>query len=73
MIRGVWKWLRKRLDDDDNKTAAIEELLKKSEEQMHKAEAEAEEAEQLTASLRELQVQNGFRERMVLKIQGGLR
>lgn len=72
-VRGVWKWLKNRLDDDDTKTNEVQALLEKSEVQMHQAEQEAEEAQEVAESLRALRVQNQFRERMVLKIQGGLR
>jgi hypothetical protein len=73
MIQRAWAWLRRKAEREGSTTAQVEELLQQSEDKLHEAEMEAQEAEELTSSLREMRVQNGFRERMVLKIQGGLR
>lgn len=73
MIRQLWDRLCGRKDNPPSTTDQVNELLKKSEDMKHEAEIEAVEAEQLTASLQEMRVQNRFKERMVLKIQGGLR
>lgn len=73
MIRRLRVWLRRDRAREGSTTDEVQMLLKDSEAKMHEAEAEAEEAEELTASLREMRVRNQFKERMVLKIQGGLR
>lgn len=73
MIRRVRDWLRGRAAREGVTTAEAQELLKKSEETLHAAEKEAQEAQALAESLHAMRVQNQFKERMVLKIQGGLR
>lgn len=73
MIRRAWWWLRRKSDREGSTTAEVEELLRKSENTLHAAEAEAQEAEELTSALQEMRSRNQFRERMVLMIQGGIR
>lgn len=73
MIRRAWAWLRGGREREGSTTAEVDEMLRQSEDKLHEAEIEAVEAEALTASLQEMRVRNQFRERMVLKIQGGMR
>lgn len=75
MIRRVWAWLRdlrKEGGREGSTTPEVDMMLQESEVKMHEAEIEAMEAEALTQSLRQMRVENRFRERMVLKIQGGI-
>jgi hypothetical protein len=74
MIQRAWKWLRgKTSREGATTTTEADELLRQSEDKLQHAENVAAEAQELTASLHQMRVENGFRERMVLKIQGGLR
>jgi hypothetical protein len=73
MIQRAWAWLRGKAAREGATTDEADELLRQSENKLQEAQVEAVEARELTDSLHEMRVQNGFRERMVLKIQGGLR
>ena len=73
MMRRVYEWLKAKKQTEGSTTAQVDELLRQSEDKMHEAEVEAKEAQELSVSLREMRAANGFRERMVLKIQGGVR